>query len=99
VYHSHDYTILQEFKRYFDIGVFYGRETWIKDAFGTANKEGMRFVKSEIRMIAKAGKYWMIPEILIRTALKFAGFKLGYMEKKLSLPIKRKVSMYSNYWK
>lgn len=26
VYHSHDYTILEEFKRYFDIGVFYGRE-------------------------------------------------------------------------
>lgn len=36
VYHSHDYRLLEEFRRYFDIGVFYGRERWIRAAFGGA---------------------------------------------------------------
>ena len=29
VYHSHSYTVVQEFKRYFDIGVFHKCEEWI----------------------------------------------------------------------
>ena len=32
VLHSHDYRLLEEFRRYFDIGVFYGRERWIHQA-------------------------------------------------------------------
>ena len=31
VYHSHNYTIWQEFKRYFDIGVFHAKEAWIRN--------------------------------------------------------------------
>jgi rhamnosyltransferase len=34
VYHSHSYTLWQEFKRYFDIGVFHKSESWILDSFG-----------------------------------------------------------------
>ena len=29
VYHSHDYSLWQEMKRYFDMGVFHAREPWI----------------------------------------------------------------------
>jgi rhamnosyltransferase len=34
VYHSHGYTIAQEFKRYFDIGVMHQDQAWILQEFG-----------------------------------------------------------------
>lgn len=99
VYHSHDYSLTAEFQRYFDIGVFYGRERWIKEAFGNANKEGLRFIKSEIKTVNDLGLQLKILEVIFRTILKYAGFKLGYLERFLPLMMKRKISMFSNYWR
>lgn len=45
--HSHNYTLMEEFKRYFDMGVFHAREPWIRENFGGAGGEGLRYVKSE----------------------------------------------------
>lgn len=98
VQHSHDYRLLEEFRRYFDIGVFYGRERWIRQAFGTAGSEGVRYVKAELQALCAAGAYWRIPEVFVRTALKLLGYRLGHHEAHLSTPIKRHLSMYSNYW-
>ena len=44
-FHSHNYSIAEEFKRYFDIGVFHAREKWIGQRFGSAGGEGMRYLK------------------------------------------------------
>ena len=53
VYHSHNYTIMQEFKRYFDIGVFHARERWIRDTFGAAEGEGKKYVMYETKKFYK----------------------------------------------
>jgi rhamnosyltransferase len=98
VQHSHDYRLLEEFRRYFDIGVFYGRERWIHQAFGSAGGEGLRYVKAELQALLAAGAYWRVPEVFARTALKLLGYQLGRHEAYLSNPIKRHLSMYSNYW-
>lgn len=98
VQHSHDYRLLEEFRRYFDIGVFYGRERWIHQAFGSAGGEGLRYVKAELQALLAAGAYWRVPEVFARTALKLLGYRLGRHEAHLSNPIKRHLSMYSNYW-
>ncbi|WP_446919828.1 glycosyltransferase family 2 protein, partial [Klebsiella pneumoniae] len=49
VYHSHNYTPIEEFKRYFDIGVFHTDEQWIREKFGNAGGEGKKFIISELR--------------------------------------------------
>jgi rhamnosyltransferase len=98
VFHSHDYTMPQEFSRYFDIGVFYGREQWINRQFGGAGKEGGRFIHSEIDAAYAAGKFWLIPEILLRSTLKWCGYRLGRAEAWLPRSFKRQVSMFSAYW-
>lgn len=98
VQHSHDYRLLEEFRRYFDIGVFYGRERWIRQAFGSAGGEGMRYVKAEIRAVLAAGAFWRVPEVLLRTGFKLLGYRLGHHEALLSNSLKRRLSMYSNYW-
>lgn len=98
VYHSHDYTIWQEFQRYFDTGVFHGREAWIRQSFGQAEGEGLRFVLSEWRYLLQNGYGYLIPSAIVRTMAKFAGYKLGMMEKKLPLKWKRKFSMHKRFW-
>ena len=97
-FHSHDYTLAQEFGRYFDTGVFHGREPWIRQKFGQPTGEGMRFVRSELRFLA-SGRPFLIPSALVRTALKFAGYKLGMLERHWPLWLKRRLSMHSGYWK
>ena len=99
VFHSHDYTPLEEFRRYFDIGVFYGRETWIARRFGTAGGEGLRFVRSEIRALAQAGQSWRVPEVVLRSGLKWAGYRLGQWERHLPYGLKRRLGMFPGYWK
>ncbi len=98
VFHSHDYSVAQEFQRYFDTGVFHGREPWIRKAFGQPGGEGMRFVRSELRYLARERPF-MIPAALTRTLVKFAGYKLGTLERRWPLWLKRRLSMQAGYWK
>lgn len=98
VYHSHNYTIWQEFKRYFDIGVFHAREAWIRKTFGKAEGEGKRFVISEIKMLLKEEPLLLF-EMVFRDGMKFLGYKLGLNEKILNKNFKKKISMNKSYWK
>lgn len=99
VYHSHDYSLFAEFRRYFDIGVFYGREKWISHYFGSAKGEGFRFVVSELKMLLKNGAYGRLFEIPLRAVFKLLGYKLGKAEFYIPLWLKRRLSMFSGYWK
>lgn len=98
VYHSHNYTIWQEFKRYFDIGVFHARESWIREIFGKAEGEGKRFVISEVKMII-GKKPLLLFEMIFRDGMKFLGYRLGIKEKYIPKNIKKKISMTKGYWK
>lgn len=99
VYHSHDYRLLEEFRRYFDIGVFYGRERWIRAAFGGAGGEGKRYVLAEIQALRAAGALYRVPEIALRSAFKLLGYRLGQLERHLPVALKRRISMFPGYWK
>ena len=98
VEHSHDYRVLEEFRRYFDIGVFYGREKWIAQAFGGAGGEGLRYVKAELKSLHQHGKIYRLPEVLLRTAMKLAGYRLGKIEDRLPRFLKKRISMFAAYW-
>lgn len=97
VYHSHNYTIWQEFKRYFDIGVFHSRESWIKDTFGGAEGEGKKYIISEFKYLIKRNIVLIFP-MIIRDIMKFFGFRLGMKERFINKHIKRKISMTKNFW-
>jgi rhamnosyltransferase len=98
VYHSHDYTLLQEARRYFDMGVFHSRESWIRDEFGTAEQEGVKFVVSELKYLLRYA-VWRVPEAMLRTFFRYAGFRMGSLEKYIPLKIKGKISMNPGYFK
>jgi len=96
-FHSHNYTMIQEFQRYFDIGVFHARESWIRQNFGGAGGEGTRYVLSELRFLGLR-RFHLWPSALMRNALKLLGYKLGQQEAMLSVDLKRKMSMQNRYW-
>lgn len=97
VYHSHNYGFIEEFKRYFDIGVFHAREPWIRQAFGQAEGEGMRYVRSEFRYLWNENPI-LIPSAILRNMLKFISYKLGTIEQYLPIWLKRQLSMQKRFW-
>lgn len=98
VYHSHDYSLWQEMKRYFDMGVFHARAPWIRQELGGAEGEGLKFVMSEQRYLFKHA-FWRVPEGLLRTVLRYLGFRLGLIEIRLPLWLKYKLAMNKGYFK
>lgn len=98
VFHSHDYSLMEEFRRYFDTGVLHSREPWIREKFGGAGGEGWRFLKSETRYLL-ARNPLLLPSALVRTSLKLLGFRLGLQERSIPLGLKRRLSMFRPFWR
>lgn len=96
-HHSHNYSIIEEFERYFDMGVFHAREPWIRKSFGGAGGEGIRYVKSELKFLGLRHAY-LWPSAIVRNAAKLIAYKLGQQETKLPLALKRRLGMYKRYW-
>jgi rhamnosyltransferase len=92
VEHSHGYSLLAEFRRYFDIGVCDRINQSLFAPFGTANSAGRRFVVSEIRYLLRHAPY-RIPEAEVRTFLKLLGYHLGQRHTMLPLLVKRHLAM------
>ena len=98
VYHSHDYSIIEEFKRNFDIGVFHATEHWIFREYNGAQGEGIRLVLNEIKFLISNKHFMKIPYSILRNAAKFFGYKLGTKHKHIPIKWKIKISMYKSYW-
>lgn len=95
--HSHNYTVSEEFSRYFDMGVFHAREPWIRRTFGGAGGEGGRYVRSELAFLGW-GRWYLWPEAFWRNVIKLLAYKLGLKEALLPLVLKRRLGMYKGYW-
>lgn len=98
VYHSHSYTILEEFKRYFDIGVFHNRESWILEHFGKPEGEGVKYIKSEIKYLLSNDAWYLLPEWLIRNGMKYLGYKFGQKYERFPFKIIKTFSMHHRWW-
>ena len=98
VFHSHGYTLVEEFRRYFDVGVFHARNPWLLDTFGSVEGDGFKFLGSELKYLLRYSPQ-SIPSALLRTVAKYSAYKLGREEAKLSNSWKRRLGMQAFYWK
>jgi rhamnosyltransferase len=96
-FHSHDYSMLEQLERYFDLGVFDVTNSWMHAEFGSHTGEGLRFIKSEFAYLAR-NAWWQIPRAVCQLAAKFVGYKLGRWERLLPRSVKRRISMMPRYW-
>ena len=97
VNHSHGYSLKEELERFFDYGVMHEQCRELIDQFGSSTETGLQYLKSEIRFIAERAP-WLLPEVGLRTALKFAGYRLGRGYQRLPRPMRRWLSMTKGYW-
>ncbi len=79
VYHSHNYTAAQEFKRYVEIGKFHAQESWIRENFGSAEGAGKKFVLMKFAALAKKNPADCVGAIF-RDAAKFFGYRIGRLK-------------------
>ncbi|MCX6214055.1 glycosyltransferase family 2 protein [Spirosoma sp.] len=99
VYHSHDYTVWEEFKRYFDIGVFHNEQKDVLKEFSQAESEGFKYVMDEWSYLRQHGYTVLIPAQVVRTVVKYIGYKLGKLENFLPTLLKRQLSMHNSFWR
>lgn len=97
VFHSHQYSFIHEFRRYFDNGVFHTREPWIQENYGKAGREGLRYLIAELKFLGLK-KCYLIPSSIIRNIFKYIGYKLGKKEKYIPISLKKKLSMNTRFW-
>ena len=80
VYHSHDYTVREEFLRYHTTGRFHAQYPWLLSEFGGTNGEGRRFVLSEVAYLIRHAPH-LLPAAALRTLVKFSAYQMGYRQK------------------
>jgi rhamnosyltransferase len=97
VRHSHGYSIAEEFRRYFDIGVLHARENWLVEQFGSAAGEGRRFVISELKYLFKHGPH-LVPSAVMRTFAKYLGYTIGRRESGIAPELKHHLGLNKQYW-
>jgi len=98
VYHSHNNTRAEDFKRYFDIGVLHCEEEWLLKTYGTAEGRGLSYVQSGISYLIKRRRYGLIVDFMVRTVLKYVGYRLGRQYKRLPRTIIPQLSMHRDWW-
>lgn len=94
VYHTHHYTVKQQFKRYFDNGLSMRTQQWILP-YAKATKAGSGLVKRQLSGLFKAKKLYLVPLLVIESAAKFIGYKLGMNVHRIPKAVARKLSMHT----
>ncbi|MCW8886006.1 MAG: rhamnosyltransferase, partial [Motiliproteus sp.] len=90
-------SLIKEFQRYFDIGVFHARERWINQMLGGVGGEGLDYVVSELKYLGlKHIHLW--PKSILSNFIKLLGYKTGMIEEFIPVGLKRKLSMHKGYW-
>lgn len=97
VEHSHAYTLAEEFRRYFDIGVSHQQNSDLFAPFAGLSGEGNRFVASELAYVGRA-EPWRVPEAMLRTALKLLAYRLGRREADLPVALKHRLAMQPGFF-
>ena len=88
----------EEFKRYFDIGVFHQEQNAILKEFSKAESEGVKYVLQEWQYLSQNGYAFLIPVQLVRAAAKYIGYRMGRSEYLFPNNLKSRLSMHPGFW-
>ena len=98
VYHSHNYSWSEEFRRYFDIGVLHATEKWLVETYGTAENRGHAYIRSGLSYLASRRNYSLIGDFMVRVMLKFIGYQVGKRYSWVPEKIVPDLSMHRKWW-
>ena len=98
VYHSHNYSCMQQFRRNFDLGVSQAEHHEVF-AGVSSKSEGVQLVKKTARHLAEAGMRKQIPYLIVQSGFKYIGYQMGIHYKSLGQGMLMKCTSNRNYWK
>jgi len=98
VIHSHEYTLTQQFKRNFDLGVSQALHPEVFRGLRSEG-EGKKLVKGCIGKLKSEHAYHLIPGFILHCASRLIGYKLGRNYKRLSRGMILKCTDNKGYWK
>lgn len=78
VFHTHNYSLKDEYYRYVEIGKFHKNQKWIQDKFGKNEGEGVKSVIDEIFSLISEGKLHFIFYSILLNITKYLGYKRGF---------------------
>jgi rhamnosyltransferase len=97
VEHSHGYSLIQTFRRYFDVGVFHACEQPLMRMVGAPDREAGAYVRSLIGYLAGRRKR-LLPLAALQTLVKLLGFRLGQRYAQLPRGLCERISIQKAYW-
>ncbi len=100
VYHSHNYTIREEARRYFDIGVFHRFHPEYLKVLGKPEGEGKAFVRHQLRWLWRHGARVALPGAILRLFAKYGAYRLGrdYLPW-IPSNLRPRLSLHPNWWR
>jgi rhamnosyltransferase len=99
VRHSHDYSLGDAFRRFFDSGVSAER-SYAADGTGSGalRRAGARYARGEVVWLWQTGQRRWIPYAAAYELAKFAGLQLGRRHRRLPRALRRRFSALPGYW-
>ena len=98
VYHSHNYSAVEQLRRNFDLGVSHAEYPKVFSGIATES-EGMRLVKKSCKYLCQIRKPWLIVKLVWQSGFKYLGYFLGKRYGKLPGKLVKKLSMNKEYWR
>lgn len=78
VLHSHNYTPAQQFKRNYVLAVSQIQHPEVFEGI-RSESEGAKLVKTTAGALKKKGKWYLIPELIFTSGIKYLGYRAGRM--------------------
>lgn len=96
--HSHNYSIKEDFNRYFDAGVWQSQNQSLFTEFGSPEGEGWKFVILQTKCLYRNKNYLHFFSMILHTSAKLMGYHLGKKHKLLGRKISHLLSMNKRYF-
>ena len=97
VFHAHRYTFRQNFSRNFDLAVSQAQYSEIFDKV-SSESEGVKLVMQTAKHLKDTDRWFYIPELVIGSGCKYAGYLAGKHYKSMPRELVRALSMNKSYW-
>ncbi len=97
VYHSHNYSNMQQYHRNFDNGV---SQAMHPEIFSNVHStgEGMRLVKAVTKYLISLRRAYLLPGFYLQCAFRMVGFRLGKNYRHLPAWLVRASTMNQGFW-
>lgn len=99
VVHSHNYTVKQQFKRNFDLGVSHRQFSYIFKSELKTEDEGIRLVVDTAKYLVNNGYWYMTPKLIVHSGAKYLGYRMGKKYNRLPEMVVKLCTMNTSYWR